>query len=138
MIDYIINNDDKKENKVVISISCDNSDEVKELPEAVEKGQFLDAIYLKFDDIEKPLEGYHSITDEQAEDIAKFIKKWKNCDEIIVHCYAGISRSAAVAAAIYKYYGMDDLEETFFSKSSWYIPNMLVYKKVLRALYEKV
>ena len=26
-----------------------------------------------------------------------------NCDELIIHCYAGISRSAAVAAAISEY-----------------------------------
>lgn len=51
-------------------------------------------------------------------------------EELIIHCHAGISRSAAVAAALCKVHGIDD--STYFTQSR-YSPNMYVYDKILQA-----
>ena len=47
---------------------------------------------------------------------------------MIIHCWAGVSRSAAVAAAILKVYTGND-DQIF--KSGTYAPNMYVYHKIL-------
>lgn len=63
---------------------------------------------------------------KMANEIKDFVDKYKNSvDKIIVHCLAGISRSAAVACVISRYLNGSD-EEIF--KSGRYFPNRLVYK----------
>jgi predicted protein tyrosine phosphatase len=52
-------------------------------------------------------------------------------DVVIVHCGAGVSRSAGLAAALAKWYNGSDLE--FFKPP--YAPNMLVYRTMLEALH---
>lgn len=77
---------------------------------------------------------FHSITDEDARRIAKTVKKYQDkVKQIYVHCDAGISRSAGVAAAISKYLNNDDFK-WFVSP---YCPNMTCYTKVLSALNEE-
>lgn len=71
------------------------------------------------------------IDEEQAEDIVCFVDSWvAKVDFILVHCEAGISRSAGTAAAILKAYDGDD-SSIFDSK--FFYPNRLVYRKVLNA-----
>lgn len=76
--------------------------------------------------------------DEEARAIAERVEAWrqKGIDTVVCHCDAGISRSVGVAAAIAKHYNDDD--SSFFNPPNGvaYHPNMLVYKKVLNALYE--
>jgi predicted protein tyrosine phosphatase len=60
-------------------------------------------------------------------------------DHLVVHCFAGQSRSAAVAAAVAKYYNGDDNEyfagiTTPYGRPR-YTPNMRVYTKLLDALH---
>lgn len=84
---------------------------------------------LKFDDIEKDEKNCVCINDIDAKDIVAFINKLKDKVEcIIVHCEAGISRSAGVAGAIMKYLNNDD---TPVFNSGRYCPNMTCYRKVL-------
>ena len=53
---------------------------------------------------------YKIMKTQDALDIKYFIDKYKNeVDEIIIHCYAGISRSSAIACGICKYFSIDDL-----------------------------
>ena len=70
------------------------------------------------------------MTDDDAKRVADFV-----CDhgdtKIIVHCDAGISRSAGVAAAILKYLTDDD---SAIFDSHRYHPNMWCYRKTLNAL----
>ena len=75
----------------------------------------------------------NGITDEQGKILAEFIKMSVNSgiNEFIVHCYAGQSRSAGVAAAILKYYNNDDFK---IFNNIRYTPNMLCYRTVLRNL----
>lgn len=65
------------------------------------------------------------------------IAKAEKINTIVVHCDMGLSRSAAVAAAIEKFYNRDDSK--YFSSGPMYgkpmyTPNMLVYRMMLEAL----
>lgn len=72
------------------------------------------------------------MTDDDAKKVSSFVKRHPNTD-IIVHCDAGISRSAGVAAAIMKWSTGDD---TPIFNSWHYHPNMWAYRKTLNALME--
>lgn len=94
------------------------------------------ALNITFDDIEETIyyEGkeLHLFDRNDADKIVKFIRGLEelNIDKLVVHCHAGISRSAAVGASILKYYtGKDD--EIF--NSDMYAPNRWVYRKMLEA-----
>ena len=82
---------------------------------------------LEFDDVDR---GSLAMTEEDAASIAEFVEENKG-RTIIVHCDAGISRSAGIAAAIMKHYNGDD--SPIFN-NPWYCPNMLCYRMVLEQL----
>ena len=66
-------------------------------------------------------------TDQEAEQILNFVDKYKfEVKMIIIHCEAGISRSAGVAGALSLIYNGSD--QYYFDK---YIPNIFVYRKIL-------
>ncbi len=64
---------------------------------------------------------------EHARRIWDFVLQHPDVERIVLHCDAGISRSAAVAAAIGRVLNGDDTE--FFSGK--YQPNMRVYRLLL-------
>lgn len=68
---------------------------------------------------------------EDALRVREFVANHEN-ETIIVHCDAGISRSAGVAAAILKAYNGDD--SAIFDNPR-YQPNMHCYMTTLRVLY---
>lgn len=68
----------------------------------------------------------HSICDFMKDCIEREINR------LYVHCDAGISRSAGVAAAISKYFLGSDFK--FFN--CHLTPNMLVYRRLLEGLHE--
>lgn len=87
---------------------------------------------LSFDDVNRGEQG--CITEEDAEKIVKFVRRIKDkVDTVIVHCEAGQSRSAGVAAAILKYYTGHD--EQIYNDPK-YTPNSTCYRRVLEAFYE--
>jgi predicted protein tyrosine phosphatase len=53
---------------------------------------------------------------------------------IVVHCEAGVSRSAAIAAAISRMQGKSDAE--YFNPQGRYIPNRFVYRTFLNVANE--
>lgn len=70
-----------------------------------------------------------------ARKIVDFVNDfWGKTDRFIVHCDAGVSRSAGVMAAILKYKTGDD-SEVFNSKM--YCPNMWCYRLVLNEFYRR-
>lgn len=72
------------------------------------------------------------ISHKQAEQIADFVKRNRGIDTLIVHCDAGISRSAGVAAAISHWaFGND----SGIFKNPNYNPNMQCYNFMIEALY---
>lgn len=72
------------------------------------------------------------MTAEDANRIAAFLQLHQNRD-VIVHCDAGLSRSAGVAAAIMKHFNGDD--SPVFDSGKYY-PNMWCYRLTLEALEE--
>ncbi len=82
---------------------------------------------LQFDDVE---DGNDVITIDDAKKIHSFIEANKN-RKIIVHCDAGISRSAGIAAALMKHYNGDD---TPIFNNPKYVPNMKCYRTMLEEL----
>jgi len=93
--------------------------------------QRLDTLRLEFFDIDEPIGNLPMMTEEQAESVVGFIKKWQDkISLIVVHCEAGIARSAGVAAGLSKWLnGEDSYFYTTFNPNSW------VYHKVLFAVY---
>ncbi len=99
----------------------------------------IDILHLSFSDADSEgLDVYGNcvdesdlMTDEDARRVAEFVEAHKDAF-ILVHCDAGISRSAGVAAAILKHYTGDD-SRVF--KSGRHYPNMWCYRKTLNALH---
>jgi predicted protein tyrosine phosphatase len=91
---------------------------------------------VKFDDVDSKLPGQYPITDADAAAIAKFVDFHKDkINLIVVHCEGGISRSSATAAAIAFFLDRDASNSIF--KDKRYMPNMLVFRKVLEAFLER-
>lgn len=86
---------------------------------------------LQFDDVNRGQP--NCITSEDAKKIVDFVNLWKDkVDRILVHCEAGQSRSAGVAAAICKYLKGDDSE---IYDNPRYTPNSTCYSMVLENFY---
>src|SRR6202140_5285884 len=54
-------------------------------------------LVLAVDDIAMPMEGYTVPAEEHVERLIDFVVKWDRAAPMVVHCYAGISRSTAGA-----------------------------------------
>jgi len=54
-------------------------------------------LILGMDDISEPLDGYIAPADEHLIRLIEFVRGWDRAKPLVVHCYAGISRSTAGA-----------------------------------------
>lgn len=99
-------------------------------------------LHLQFHDADASPGGMYVLFDmTMARAIVKFVRQW--CDHGVqtfrIHCDAGHSRSAAVAAALDKYYNDDDSKwwgaGSMYGEPA-YSPNRLVYRLMLDALME--
>ena len=88
-----------------------------------------DVLTLKFDDIVRPVEGAQIFTDKMAGDVIRFIHKNQDVETLLVHCYAGQSRSRAVGAFAVWYLGGDNAQ--YFKM---YNPNIYVYDKLMEVV----
>lgn len=75
-------------------------------------------------------ESAQSFSPEQAGQFAAFVKN-SNAKEIYVCCDAGQSRSPAIAAALRRYFGQDELA---IWRDPAYHPNALCYRRMCQAL----
>jgi len=57
-------------------------------------------LLLDMDDIVDPIEGYVAPAEEHVGELLRFVHKWDRTAPLVVHCYAGISRSTAGAFVI--------------------------------------
>lgn len=101
---------------------------------------FSGIIRLRFDDVEQDYfwhgQFLNAMRPWQAKEIADFVNEVEDkIDFLFVHCEAGISRSAGVAAAISRYKFGNDRE---FFESGRYSPNMNCYKLTLEAFGYKM
>jgi predicted protein tyrosine phosphatase len=63
-------------------------------PACIAEGNHL---ILGMDDIPEPLDGYVAPCDEHVSQLIDFVRGWNRAAPMVVHCYAGISRSTAGA-----------------------------------------
>jgi predicted protein tyrosine phosphatase len=54
-------------------------------------------LILGMDDIMMPMDGYTHPAEEHVHDLIKFVQCWDRRAPVVIHCYAGISRSTAGA-----------------------------------------
>ncbi|MGN0514462.1 MAG: hypothetical protein ACI4GD_09295 [Lachnospiraceae bacterium] len=96
------------------------------------ENQYCKAVLtLIFDDIIRPVDGAQIFTEEMAKQIIRFIRKHKDVDTLLIHCYAGQSRSRAVGAFAVKFLGGNN--SVYFKK---YSPNEYVYELLTKTLPE--
>ena len=86
-----------------------------------------EVLTLRFDDVESAVPGAVPFSEEMAEEMIRFILRNRDVDTLLVHCYAGQSRSRAAAAFAVKMFGKDD--SSFFQSGR---PNRLVYELLNR------
>lgn len=68
----------------------------------VERPAAVDAknhLHIDVDDITCPIDGYSHPCEDHVARLMRFIKGWDRAAPIVIHCYAGISRSTASAYA---------------------------------------
>jgi len=99
------------------------------LPFDIDPKQCVDVLKLKFDDIIVPVGRAQLFKLSHAKSILDFFYKYKNIPTLICQCEAGISRSAAVCAALLK---IDGLDNSHIFNSDRYFPNELVYETMLK------
>jgi len=63
-------------------------------PDAIAPGNHL---VLGMDDIVEPRDGYIAPADDHVTQLLTFVRRWDRTKPLVVHCYAGISRSTAGA-----------------------------------------
>jgi predicted protein tyrosine phosphatase len=56
-------------------------------------------LWLRLHDISSPLDGYIIPEEVHVTDLLNFVRRWDRRAPLVVHCYAGISRSTASAFA---------------------------------------
>jgi len=56
-------------------------------------------LWLRMHDISSPLDGYIFPEEAHVADLLDFVRRWDRRAPLVVHCYAGISRSTASAFA---------------------------------------
>jgi len=112
---------------IVISITCPNQ---KDIP--INKYDECKGILrLSFDDVDSEVIDTIKFDSNMADLVRNFVTTHMfNIELIICQCCAGISRSAGMAAALSKVINGEDVD---FFKNSFFIPNMLVYSKVLNS-----
>jgi predicted protein tyrosine phosphatase len=54
-------------------------------------------LWLQLHDISAPLEGHVTPESEHIEQLIDFVRRWPRHTPLVVHCYAGVSRSTAAA-----------------------------------------
>ena len=90
-----------------------------------------DVLKLQFDDVDYSDD--NCITQEDGKKIIDFVNRYVNkVDKVIVHCEAGVSRSAGVCAALMHIINGND--NPIFDNPK-FCPNMTCYRTVMESYY---
>jgi predicted protein tyrosine phosphatase len=54
-------------------------------------------LWLQLDDISVPQDGFVAAQNEHVEQLIAFVQRWPRESALVIHCYAGVSRSSAAA-----------------------------------------
>lgn len=127
------------EDTVVISI---NETEDRGIPLAALRPGYKDVLVLRFDDADPDNEYLNPwgdedfqfvyMDEEQARRVVEFAREHQDSRYMVIHCFAGISRSTATALAVAEILGASDSEITFAEKC-YPNYNRYVRQKILEA-----
>ncbi len=98
------------------------------------KNQFRDILELEFydyDKIERNNLKYFNI--KHFTQIINFFEQHKNCDNMVIHCDAGVSRSSSIAIFWYLFKNEKEKANKIF-KDSRYYPNQAILIEILNML----
>jgi len=59
--------------------------------------EHADHLLLRLDDISEPIDGYTVPGEEHVAELLTFVRSWDRAAPLVIHCYAGVSRSTAGA-----------------------------------------
>lgn len=105
------------ENRCAAIISSSSEPDASRIPD-------IAYVYRRYEDLDADVPG-RSFTQNDAGVIAGFLRNLSpEVDTVYCCCDAGESRSPAVAAAVCRYYGLDDVH---IWENPHYHPNMLVF-----------
>lgn len=96
----------------------------------VSKLQGISYVFRQYEDLDCECPG-RSFSLEDAKVFADYVKRLADVDTLYCCCDAGESRSPAVAAAVMRYFGLDDMQVW---ENPHYHPNMLVFEMLANAL----
>lgn len=112
-------------NSVLISIH-----DVSEAAATLQPG-WLDVLVLRFHDTDGQQMGLEVFSETQAREVLAFAQRHQECDELVVHCQMGHSRSAAIAIYLSERYGAPCFkEQRAVNWESWKSYNKLVYRRL--------
>jgi predicted protein tyrosine phosphatase len=98
-------------------------------------------LILGMDDISTPMDGYTHPAEEHVRDLITFVQRWDRRAPIVMHCYAGISRSTAGAfiSACALNPGRDEasIARTIRDSSATAMPNIMLVGHADRILARK-
>lgn len=121
---------DKEEKVILISIN-DTDSEVKDSKALIETYEYTlgkDALILQFQDVDVEQGNEKCITTEQAKQVVDIVHNNPDATHFKVHCFVGVSRSAAVAKFIDEFYELDTPELRDYK-----VYNRLVYSRLQAA-----
>lgn len=94
--------------------------------------RIIEKISLKFDDIQTVQEHHTLLSEEQCLQIRDFVLEHvEEAESVVIHCFAGVSRGAAIAFAVCRLLNLDD---TWIWASNRYHPNEYCVYKLNRIL----
>jgi predicted protein tyrosine phosphatase len=73
--------------------------------------RFVEVLTLEFDDVDytdRGTEGAVTISDADADRVIDFVRRHRGRKTLVVHCFAGVSRSRTVAATLGRLFGVMD------------------------------
>jgi predicted protein tyrosine phosphatase len=95
-------------------------------------------LILGLDDITSPMDGYTHPAEDHVEDLIKFVHRWDRSAPLVVHCYAGISRSTAgafiAACALNPHRNESKIAKAIRKSSATAMPNILLVNHADRIL----
>jgi predicted protein tyrosine phosphatase len=100
----------------------------------------LEANHLRvsMDDITEHMDGFLAPSDQHIEQVLKFVRSWDRGAPLVVHCYAGISRSTAsafaAACALNPHRDEIEIARQIRDRSPIAAPNRLIVSLADRAL----
>ncbi len=59
--------------------------------------EHADHLLLRLDDIAEPIDGYTVPGEQHVAELLTFVRAWDRAAPLVIHCYAGVSRSTAGA-----------------------------------------